>query len=81
MDTFNKALEQFKTNGRFIYQDACLSADNLEKLKASLVDLDLSNTYQFHLSDVELLTSREAQGTFFFDVSLKRKYWTYWRRS
>lgn len=66
MDTFNKALEQFKTNGRFIYQDACLSADNLEKLKASLVELDLSHTYQFHLSDVKLLTSRKPQGISFF---------------
>ncbi len=57
MDTFNKALEQFKTNGRFIYQDACLSTDNLEKLKASLVDLDLSNTYQFHLMPHRTLTA------------------------
>jgi hypothetical protein len=48
------SLEQFHRNGCFIYQDACLSADNLEKLKASLVELDRSHTYQFHLSDVRL---------------------------
>lgn len=48
MNAFDDALKRFKRQGCFIYQDACLSADNLEKLKASLVELDLSHTYQFH---------------------------------
>lgn len=54
MNAFDEALDRFHRDGSFIYQDACLSVDRLERLKASLVDLDLNNTYQFHLSNVRL---------------------------
>jgi hypothetical protein len=54
MNAFDEALDRFHREGSFIYQDACLSVDRLERLKASLVDLDRSNAYQFHLSNVRL---------------------------
>ncbi len=54
MNAFDKALDQFHRNGCFIYQNAYLNTDHITKLKDSLAELDLSNTYQFHLSNVRL---------------------------
>ncbi|MGB8285396.1 MAG: hypothetical protein WCE22_01615 [Candidatus Aquirickettsiella gammari] len=54
MNAFDEALDQFHRNGCFIYKSACLNTDHITKLKDSLAELDLSNTYQFHLSDVRL---------------------------
>lgn len=51
MNAFDDALKRFKRHGCFIYQDACLNVERLEKLKASLVEvvnLAQSNPYQFH---------------------------------
>jgi hypothetical protein len=54
MDAFDKALDRFHRDGSFIYQKAYLNIDHITRLKASLVELNRSNTYQFHLSDVRL---------------------------
>src|SRR5436190_4579925 len=55
MPAFDAALDQFKTEGSFIYQNGILDLDNVKVLKESLQNFDPALTYKFHLIDVHLM--------------------------